>query len=73
MKSPYDFYFQLMLISTNTESSNGITSNNWKTGVKVLALIVNRFQTSSVKCWTANFCIRASKDPVIIMSQLKSI
>ena len=42
MKSPYDLYFQLMLISTNTESSNSITSNNWKTGVNVLAL-VNRF------------------------------
>ena len=31
-----------------------ITNNNWKTGVNVTALI-NRFQTSGVKCSTANF------------------
>ena len=42
MKSPYDLYFQLMLISTKTESFNSITRNNWKTDVNALAL-VNRF------------------------------
>ena len=49
-----------------------IASNNWKIGVNTAAL-VNRFQTSSVKCWTANFFIHASKGLVIIMDQLKSI
>ena len=45
----------------------------------ILAIIVyvlglfNRFSTSSVKCWTVNFCIHASKCPVIIMYQLKSL
>ena len=36
-------------------------------------VLVSRFQTSSVKCWTANFCIHASEGPVIIMNQLNSI
>ena len=49
---------------------NNITNNNWKTGVNILAL-VNRFRTSNVKCWTANFCVLASESPVIIMNQLK--
>ena len=40
--------------------------------MNVLAL-VNRFKTSSVKCWTANFCIHAGKGLVIIITQLKSI
>ena len=53
-------------------SSRIITSNNRKTGVNVLGLL-NRFSTSSVKCWTVNFCIHASKGPVIIISQSKSI
>ena len=48
-----------------------ITSNHRQTGVNVLDLL-NRFSTSSVKCWTVNFCNHASKDPVIIMHQLKS-
>ena len=51
---------------------NTITSNDRKTGVNVAAL-VNRFYTSNVKCWTANFGIYASKGAVIIMNQLKSI
>ena len=46
--------------------------NNRKIGVNVVGL-VNRFQTSSVKCWTAIFCIHVVKGPVIIMNQLKSI
>ena len=46
-----------------------ITSNNRKTGVNGVALM-NKFEPSSVKCWTANFCIHASKGPVIIMNQL---
>ena len=41
-----------------------ITSNNWKTGVNVVAL-VSRFKTSSGKCWTANVCIHASKSPLL--------
>ena len=49
-----------------------IASNNRKSGANVVAL-ANRFWTSSVKCWTASFCIRASIGPVIIMNQLKSI
>ena len=35
--------------------------------------LVNRFQTSSVKCWIANFCIHTSKGPAIIVNYLKSI
>ena len=53
-------------------SSTGITGNHRQTGVNVLGLF-NRFLTSSVKCWTANFCIHASKGPDIIMHQLKSL
>ena len=49
-----------------------ITSNHRQTGVNVLGLL-NRFSTSSVKCWTVNFCIHASKGPVVIMHQLKSL
>ena len=36
------------------------------------AFLLNRFSTSRVKFWTVNFCIYASKGPVIIMHQLKS-
>ena len=43
-----------------------------KVKVNVVAL-VNRFLTSSVKCWTANFCIHTNKGPVIMMNKLKSI
>ena len=43
-----------------------------KIDVDVVAL-VNKFYTSSVKCWTANFCIYAIKGPVIIVNQLKYI
>ena len=49
-----------------------ITSNNWKTGVNVVDLM-KRSWTWSEKYWTANFCIHASKGPVIIMNQLQSI
>ena len=35
--------------------------------------LVNRFLTSSVNCWTANFCNHTSKGQVIIMNWLKSI
>ena len=49
-----------------------ITSNHWQSGVNVLGLL-NRFSTWSVKCWTVNFCIHASKCPVIIVHQLKSL
>ena len=48
------------------------TNNNRKTGVNVVPL-VNRFWTSSVKCYTVNFCSHVSKGPVIIMNQIKSI
>ena len=48
-----------------------ITSHHWKTGVNSVAF-VNRFQTSRVECWTANFCDLASEVPDIIMHQLKS-
>ena len=34
---------------------------------------LNRLSTSSVKCWTVNYCIHTSKGPVIIMYQLKSL
>ena len=37
-----------------------ITSNHRKTGVNFVAL-VNRFETSRVKCWTAIFCDLASE------------
>ena len=47
-----------------------ITSNDRQTGVNVLGLLY-RFSTLSVKCWTGNFCIHASRGPVIIMHQLK--
>ena len=40
--------------------------------MNVLGLL-NRFSTSSVKCWTVNFCIHVSKGPVIIMKQLKCL
>ena len=51
-----------------------ITSNHRKTGVNFVAL-VNRFETSRVKCWTTIFCDLASEGPdiIIIMNQLKSI
>ena len=35
--------------------------------MNILALVI------SVKCWTASFCIHASKGQIIIMHQLKSI
>ena len=35
--------------------------------------LVNRFLISSVKCWTANFCIHTNKGLVIMMNKLKSI
>ena len=38
-----------------------------------VAVFVNILQSSRVCCWTANFCDLASKDPAIIMNQLKSI
>ena len=43
-----------------------ITSNYWKTGVNVVAL-VNRFLTSRVHHYTANFCDLASEGPDFIM------
>ena len=64
-----------MVTSTNSSMDSSleyIASNNRKTGVNVVAL-VNRFLTSSVKCWTVIFCIYANKNPVIVMNQLKSI
>ena len=45
-----------------------ITSNNRK-----CCSLINRFENSSVKCWTANSCIHASRGPVIIINQLKSV
>ena len=39
-----------------------ITSNNRKTGANVVALVIRLF-TSSVKCWTTNFCDLASEGP----------
>ena len=36
-----------------------------------LVALVNRFYTSSVKCWTAYFCIHASKGPGIIINESK--
>ena len=45
-----------------------IASNNRK-----CCSLINRFETSSVKCWTANSCIHASRGPVIIINQLKSV
>ena len=53
-------------------TNHHITSNHRKTGVNIVVL-VNRFRTSSVKCWAVNFCIHASKGPVVIMRQLKFI
>ena len=38
-----------------------------------VAALAKRFWTLSVKCWTANFCIYASRGPLIIMNQLKSL
>ena len=46
-----------------------ITSNHRQTGGNVLGLLI-RFSTSSVKCWTVNFCIHPRKGPVINMYQL---
>ena len=64
----YLYQFQIIF----TKKSRIITSKNLKTGVNVVAL-VNRFNVSSVKSWTAIFSIHASKSPVIIMNQLKSV
>ena len=65
---------QLVVIQKIIRMQNApiITGNNRKIDVDVVAL-VNRFYTSSVKCWTANFCIYAIKNPVIIVNQLKYI
>ena len=52
--------------------TSNMTSDNRETGVNIVVL-VNRFLTSSVKCWTANFCTHAFKGPVTNMNQLKSI
>ena len=61
----------ILLLGNATKSLAGlITSNHRQTGVNVLCL-VNRFSTSSVKCWTVNFCLHVSKGPDIIMNQLK--
>ena len=49
-----------------------ITSNHRQIGVNIVGLL-NRFETSSVKCWTTNFSIHASECPVFIMNQLKSV
>ena len=32
-------------------------------------VLTNRFEASSVQCWDTNFCIYASKGPVIIRNQ----
>ena len=49
-----------------------ITSNHRQIGVNIIGLL-NRFLTSSLKCWTTNFSIHASDCPVFIMNQLKSV
>ena len=49
-----------------------ITSNRRQIGVNIVGLL-NRFKTSSVKCWTTNFSIHGSDCPVFIMNQLKSV
>ena len=49
-----------------------ITSNNRKTYENVLGL-VNGYLTSSVKCWTTNIDIHASKDPVMNHHELIKI
>ena len=38
-----------------------------------VVVLVNRFLTSNLKCWTANFYIHGGEGLVIIMNQLKSI
>ena len=38
-----------------------------------VVVLESRFSTLSVKCSTVNFCIQASKGPVIFIHQLKSL
>ena len=57
------FFFIFLQFSRKFGS---ITSNHRQTGVNFVVL-VNRSQTSRVKCWTANFCDIASEGPDIIM------
>ena len=70
--SDCDCLIRLILAWPDISLREIITSNHRKTGVNGEAL-VNRFQTSRVKCWTVNFCIHASKSLDIVIYQLKSI
>ena len=55
------------------EEDSGIRSMSGRYASYWNAFLLKRFSTSSVKCWTANFCDLASYGPDIIMHQLKSL
>ena len=50
----------LFIYENDDVTLKDISSNNWQSGVNIVAL-VNRFSTLSMKCQTANFCILVSK------------
>ena len=58
---------------TPQEADSGIRSMSGRYASYWNAFLLKRFSTSSVKCWTANFCDLASYGPDIIMHQLKSL